>query len=141
MKYKKKNILMGFLMIIALILFIFALIFGMKIKPSNSYISAKTIFTENLKKDVKEIICPLNEKKTIVTERDTIEKIISLLQSVNLKPTDDEYLMGYYMIQMNTDNDTIFLSVNNSEFVINKKHYKVNKDISNEIYKLLFDND
>ena len=57
-----------------------------------------------------------------------------------MKPTDDEALMGYYMIQMNTDNDTIFLSINNSEFVINRKHYKVNKDISDEIYMLLFDN-
>ena len=140
MKCKRKSILIGVFLIVVFILFVLTLAFWLKTKPRDSYINAKTIFTEDLKKDIKEIICPLNEKSSIVTDCDTIEDVFSLLQSVKLKPTDDEGVMGYYMIQMNTDNDTIFLSINNSEFVINRKHYKVNKDISDEIYTLLFDN-
>ncbi len=136
---KKKNNLIETFLIIIVLLFVFTVIFWMK-KPDGSYISAKTIFTEDLESSITEIVCPLNEKKPVITERDTMEKVFRLLRSVNLRPADDEYIMGYYMIEMNTGNDMIFLGVSNSEFVINKKHYKTDKDISDELYTLLFDN-
>ena len=76
MKCRRKSILIGVFLIVVFILFVLTLAFWLKTKPRDSYINAKTIFTEDLKKDVKEIICPLNEKNFIITDRDTIEDVL-----------------------------------------------------------------